>query len=954
MTDDDLEFAPYLQTSIGAAIRTADPALPPELAPTLTLSGPRGARVPVEGHGLRMLGPEGVVGLDTRHIVRVEPAPGSTDVEPNYLPCVEFDSPELPWLFTPAKAVDGRLRPWLVLIVVEAAGHPLRPGNPLASVEVEAGLLPPLGDSWQWAHLQRPAGRPGPLISRLLCPRRLGPGTDYLACLVPAFQSGVSAGLSGGFADIDQLGDAWPFPGTDRFRLPVYHSWTFRTGTEGDFEALATAVVPLTPEEAGPLGGRTVDITRPWLHGDPLATGDAAAGRQTITVQGVLTLFAPPPGTATRAALDDFRTRVAAHIDRGTDTALAPPLYGGHPVVSRSIAPSATGWLADLNLDPESRIAAALGAGWVRDNQEFLMARAWEGVGEIREANRRRQRAAFCSRVAGSLHRRNLRTLSPGELMALAAPVGDRVRTDSGLPLRTEVAVSPAPTALTSTAFHRLLRRRGPVARRAALDGDSLARRTLAGALLPPLPVPLVTKPQEAPPVEGAAGEPFAGRVDGALRSAATRHATGVLRTMSALAPAALANGFAAQAGAITSVLGPTVGQLVGGGQGLAAGGPDSAGLLAAEQLFDPGAVAPLVPGLAGALTAPPEDFGMVLPEPNTAMTGPQDMGDDPGSQLLRYGVPVDPDAIAQRLAGALDPGPLLAARLADLVTVPSGSPVALPEQVSEPVMDCPDFPAAMALALKEAEPDWFLPGAAAIPEDRAVLLHANGPFIAAFMVGANDEINREMRWREYPTDLRGSPFTHFWPRPDGLADIPPVHGWALDGALGSHLALDANGLDVLLIRGRLVRRYPGMVVAAVPPAAVQDPLLAPDSWVAPIMVLPMDERTCAYAFQLPAGQSIHDWWIVLAENGHRLRFGYDTAPGIGAGMTSWDELNWERVQAGAFASLGGMPQPEPLEEQEHPRTAGRAWNSADVARVTLQRPFRLLRTARSLMGAPR
>ncbi len=955
MTGDDLEFAPYLQSPVGAAIRHTATNLQPDLAPTLKLSGPRGRRLPVEGHGLRMLGPEGVVGLDTRHILRVEPTPGSTDVEPNYLPCVEFDLPELPWLFTPARAAGGQLRPWLQLIVVEAAGHAVQPGNPLPFVDVETGLLPPLGDAWQWAHIQRPAGQRGPLISRLLCPRRLGPDTDYLACLVPSFQGGVTAGLTGGFADIDQQGDAWPFPGRDVFRLPVYHHWGFRTGAEGDFEALATAVVPLRSEEAALLGGRTVDVTRPWLHGDPLASGDPAGGRQTITVQGVLTLFAPPEGTATRAALDDFRTRVAAHIDRGTETALAPPLYGGHPVVTRSVEPSATGWLADLNLDPENRIAAALGAGWVRDNQEFLMARAWDQLGAVREANRKRQEAAFCTKVADSLYRRHLQTLSPGELMAVTAPIGDRLRTDSGLPLRTEVAVSPAPNALAGTAFHRLLRRRGPIARRSSTDGEQLGerltRRALSGALLPPLPAPLVTRPTLSPTVQGMETDPFAARVDGALHAADTRHTTGMLRTLAAVAPAALANGFTDQAGAITALLGPAVGSLSDQPEGFAADTMTENQLFASEQLFDAGSVAPLVPGLAAALESPPDGFGMTMPAPFTVLAAQDSMGDDPGSELLQYGVPIDPDAFRDRLVAALDPAPMLAARLADRITVAGESLVAVPEQVSDPMMACPDFPAAMALAIKESEPDWFLPGSAGIPDDRAVLLKANGPFIAAFMVGANDELNREMRWREYPTDLRGSPFTHFWPRPDELPDIPPVNSWATDGPLGSHLALDANGLDVLLIRGRLVRRYPAMVVAAVPPSAVQDPQLAPDTWVAPVMVLPMDERTCAYAFQLPPGQEIHDWWIVLAENSRRLRFGYDTAPGTGEGMATWDDLNWERVQAGQFASLGGMPQPEPALEREQPRTAGRPWTSADVARVTLQRPFRLLRTAHSLMG---
>ena len=36
-------------------------------------------------------------------------------------------------------------------------------------------------------------------------------------------------------------------------------------------------------------------------------------------------------------------------------------------------------------------------------------------------------------------------------------------------------------------------------------------------------------------------------------------------------------------------------------------------------------------------------------------------------------------------------------------------------------------------------------------------------------------EFNRELLWREYPTDQRGTPFRVFWPRPGGEADIPPI-----------------------------------------------------------------------------------------------------------------------------------------------------------------------------------
>ena len=68
--------------------------------------------------------------------------------------------------------------------------------------------LPDLADSWAWAHAQVAggqrnadslkqslAGDPALTVSRLLCPRRLDPLTDYLACVVPAFELGRKAGL---------------------------------------------------------------------------------------------------------------------------------------------------------------------------------------------------------------------------------------------------------------------------------------------------------------------------------------------------------------------------------------------------------------------------------------------------------------------------------------------------------------------------------------------------------------------------------------------------------------------------------------------------------------------------------------------------------------------------------------------------------------------------------------
>ncbi|GAB7109961.1 hypothetical protein JCM4814A_82760 [Streptomyces phaeofaciens JCM 4814] len=935
---EDLQFAPYLQSPVGGAIRGTVPNGPALLDPGLTLVGP-GGEIPVRppGDALRMLGPEGVIGIDTGHVLRVDPPPGILDAEPNYLACVEFDAPELPWLFTPARPADGMLRPWLVLVAVETSGHPLQGGGPLPFVDVDAAALPPLDQSWQWAHVQRPAGRPGPLISRLLCPLRLRSDTDYTACVVPAFQGGVAAGLSGGLTEVDQHGDAWRRD-QGGVRLPVYYSWQFRTGAAGDFEQLAAAIVPLSAEERGPLSGRTVDISEPWLHGPPLASADPPGTRQTITVQGVLQLVDSPAEQAV-TALADFASRVALHISRGTEDAVAPPLYGGRPVVRDDVEDGESGWLAELNLNPETRIAASLGAGWVRENQEWLMARAWDQVGDVREANRLRGRNAFCTAVADSVYRRSVQTLSPDETLGFAAPVGDRVRTGSELPLRTEVVVSPAPNGLVAPALRRLLRRRGPVARRAGLDGESYVRRTLSGELLPPLPTAMVTRPVEAGQLAGEDTVELNAKVGTALRATATTRGARTLRLLSAMAPSAWANGFDSQAGALTALVARPA---EGGAPAEGTTGPADAlrmfQALSALELSD------LTGDLSPAFAEQPPDAVMTVAEPDTALSPDASMADDPGAHILQFGVPVDAPGLRERLAQAFDPAPLLAARLDSTVTILSEEALAVPASPGDPVMTAPDFPAPMALALKDTARDWFLPGSGTIPDDRAVLLQANAPFIASFMVGLNDEMNGEMRWREYPTDLRGSPFTHFWPRPDGEPDVPPVHGWDPDGTLSAQLTLGAGELDVLLIRGRLVRRYSQMIVAAVPAQSVGAADLGQDTWEHPKMVLTLDERTCAYAFVLPG--DIHDWWFVLAENSYRMRFGFDNPVDPAPPYRHWSDLSWQ-VPEGGFADLSAMPA---VPEQE-PRPD--RWNAATVAMVSLQRPFRVVMSARKLIGDP-
>ena len=149
-------FLSHLRTGVGAA---PFPAGPVPIRRTLAVEievnsdAARTAATTVE-----LYGPADVVGLDADEVVRTDPAPGAADVEPNYFPAVEFDAPDLPWRYSPVPAANGRLLPWLTLVVLtdeEATLTDPAPGRlPVVVVADPAKSLPPSQQRWAWAHVQ--------------------------------------------------------------------------------------------------------------------------------------------------------------------------------------------------------------------------------------------------------------------------------------------------------------------------------------------------------------------------------------------------------------------------------------------------------------------------------------------------------------------------------------------------------------------------------------------------------------------------------------------------------------------------------------------------------------------------------------------------------------------------------------------------------------------------------
>ena len=482
-------FLPWARR--GLADRIKDPDAGGALPARATVSvGLTVTAIPEAKYDLSLYGPGDVVGVDPRLIIRTDPRPSSTDVEPNYFPLIEFDPPDFPWLFTPARTnTNDHLRPWCVLVVVDLSVVDVpraEAGKPLPILTVPSGAvaveLPDLDESWAWAHTQvvttfgsvdlaaELADKPAMNVSRIVSPRRLEGGKRYAACLVPAFDVGVARGL-GDTPPLDgTMGPAWGPNATSDVRLPVYFHWEFATGPAGDFEELARRLKPFVAPETVGVQRMYIGNAGPELPSipatDPTAFLDMdGALRAPKRSSGALGDVPAVVQTALRTTLDSLAAQ-ATSGPTATTPVLGPPLYGEWHAKQHTVPDDFPAWLRELNLDPRARAGAGLGAEIERQNQEDFMQWCWEQVGRILDANRLLSRARLSLEALTRVHAKHLQTLPPDRLMQVTAALLSRA-TLGGATITATIARSSLPNASADPALRRLTSASRPVLRAA-------------------------------------------------------------------------------------------------------------------------------------------------------------------------------------------------------------------------------------------------------------------------------------------------------------------------------------------------------------------------------------------------------------------------------------------------------------------------------------------------------
>ena len=785
--------------------------------------------------------------------------------------------------------------------------------------------------------------------------------------------------------------------------FPYYFRWYFRTAENGDFESLVRLLKPKVVDSR--VGHRDMDVTDPApnvvgiekLNGVLRLGGALKAPLDTL----------PPKEKAEYETFDQwatpypqpFQSQLAAFVNladayqqdgpaananadldesvqNDPDPLITPPIYGRwHALTERllterdgSAAEHTTNWVHDLNLDPRWRVAAGFGTKVIQDTQEQFMEAAWEQIGDVLEANRRIRQAQL-AKIAGrhlhELHVQGAARVSAGTLLLKAAPLKARIVSE-GLTVRHRMLQSPISVAMTSAAMRRTLRPGGKVAKRLALTAPHTAGAIVGrandgviSAAPPKLPPSAILTPDDLANATAPRGADASwARLGEWIRD----HVVVALLLLIALVVLAVV------------VLGlGALGLTVAVGVAAAA----AAVWLRARQAADRQAASDLLREdnlIPAAVDTMPGSSGFVLVTETDPRTGASPAtvgrGESDNADAARFKVALRDEyrlLATSRAVGAVPVAvPLRIDQIAiDIVagtrpdlTVPrwTWSGLSIPQRIRDQiggkfveVMAYPEFDSPMYEPLsKSPDKDAFVPNLHLVEPDSVTLLETNQRFIESYMVGLNHEFARELLWREYPTDQRGSYFRQFWDARKKIAeavdkkaarekfkDIKSLHEWPPTNDLGDNDNREEGPEPeeelVLVIRGELLKKYPNTIISAQQAAWQLDENDKPDKSkerqldgsVKPIF--PLYEAKVApdiyfFGFDLKAEQARGDdtvddepgWFFRIEEVPGDARFGFDISRDPATKINVWNDLAWPDVAPsvadGKHVQVAGIP----------------------------------------------
>lgn len=966
---------------------------------------------------INLVGPGDIKGISPGAIVKSIPEADEFNFEPNYLAGIEFYDEDFLWRYSPAAAnTDGQLRPWMCLFVLKEDEFTLIPptSDSLPVIKILAGaeatFLPKPDELDTWAHVQinddltadgsdlddqmsrlmsQLNSNPDLGICRLLSPRRLEPNTDYYAFLVPTYETGRLAGLNFGQDVIGAVAaqlSSWGAPhaaDTEENHWPVYHNWTFRTGEAGDFEYLVRQLKPKTINDE--VGRRDMDMQsagyglkyKVTLPGE---TEGETVEKTTLKLEGALKV----PGTSSEAypyadasdAVDydaatetDFRKQLQDILNLEEDfkdpdgLAASGNYYGesGNTIAGTQVdddpivLPPQYGRWHSLNNTTNMNDTSADGGtkpNWFNelnlDPRNRVIAALGTSIVQQKQDVLMDQAWNQLGDVIEANKRLVLAQFAAEASNAMFKKHVESQPDDKLLSMTGKVKRRMVNDTTDKTYFQELKESKLPVA-----SQDKALRRIMR-------PVGPVMKRVDPNQEINSGSDNMVSRLDSSTVTAADEKVAPLDTYVSISSRADQLSG-------ISNAAGISVGGITFriGGIGESPGGDN---------------------------TTEKTNFKSALNNFNGYFSS--------ANWSAPAAKPVFDITKAAEIKTKVLPKATMHARVYKSVVLDS-----IPERIV-PVMAHPSFRQPMYEAVRDLDTNWLIPNLSKVPMNTIALLETNQKFIESFMVGLNHEMSRELLWREYPTDQRGTYFQQFWnvsdhvnttgDAPDvlesNLYDIPKIHTWGNITELGDHNNRSEESNLVLLIRGDLLKRYPNAIIYAVEaewdltdglPNYTLPRKPKTDGEIYPIFNAKIEPDITFIGFEITEEQAkgadpaatqtaLEDfisgggaaadfpvadagYFFVLKERVGETRFGIDVAPEVPpATYPTWADLTWGEITSTERIELGALSaSPLSNDIEGNPINWSTTMNAAEMAMILYQNPVKVSVHAREMLSVP-
>ncbi len=895
-------------------------------------------------------------------------------------------------------------------------------------------------------------------ISRILSPRKLQKNTHYTAFLIPTFETGRLAGLGLPIQGIKAQAASWQqnagnivvqtAQGFEPNTFPFYYHWKFSTGQYGDFETLVAVLSPIAVDPEN--GQLEMDIQNPGFN------LNGVAGSKSIGFEGAL----KPPGfqpikfpndrddekfvETLQTILNLSINALDAKVDneslkyqlyKGTnytdDPIVVPPIYGyWHAMIKRLGLPDkyTYPWIEQLNQDPRYRAAAGLGVKTIQTQQDTWMQQAWEQIGQVNEANQKIEAAKLAKLTNKAIYKKHLSNVNDNKFSMMTGRLHPKVLNSNGnATVNHEIKQSRIPLAAKTSTFRRITRPEKKSIKKLNRQFNDLKAKlhhsvfpdfnSTAGELGNPLIATAKLKPI---PGHTISFDDFQTEV---LNAEVNYSSQDIYMARDLLFSAAenannvaqLNQQITAQGTQYNSNVINLASKAISGNNVLSFSNQNETpqlqlSLQSYESLF-------LNPN-DGKATPSSKQYNQVtisrpLKANETPRTGKatslndivefvatvQSFSTKMASTGLSNGAlnaPVnDLRGLVRNTREKLDPQKTIEKRVLRKIKIWKNGSFQAIEKL-ERVMAYPKIAEPVYQHLQKISQDFILPNVEKLPANSITLLETNQAFIESYLAGLNHEMARELLWREYPTDQRGSYFRQFWDKTDNIfetnpekkLDIKEMHTWTKN--LGQHAVDDTTEAKlVLVVRGDLFLKFPNTLVYAqravydsnAPSEARLLPTETTDSnTLFPIFSAELEPDVFLFGFDLtttaaigqrfPSGGNINNiddydpgWFFVFRERPGQVKFGLDdftdqlgddTVMPPDNQPADWNDMAWEYlVDEKTELDDYLINFSRNIEVSNPPTGTNQAlWgdNAADLAAILLQNPVIFGRHAQEML----